>query len=330
MKILVVGAGSVGKRHLKNLQQLGVSDLTAVDTREDRLEEIKTAVTGVKGVASLEAALKEKFDGAVVAAPPHVHVSIGRLLIEKKIPILMEKPLADREEGVRELLEKADQNKIPIVTGYTYRFWPPLVKISQLLDQKPIGRILSVRIEVSEYLPDWHPWEDYRDFFMAKKEQGGGALLDESHMIDIALWLFGEIEEIFCVNEKLSSLEITTDDLAEMIVKFKSGAVGSLHMDIFGRAHQKGMTVIGDEGNLIWDPDKNEVRLFRAAAKAWETFPFVCERNEMFLEEAKHFIAVIKGQEKPRLNGWDGYKTLQYILAARDSARQKKSLVMTP
>lgn len=323
MKILVVGAGSVGKRHLKNLAAVGVSNLAACDTRKDRLEEVKTLLPQTVVYESLEKAFEQKFDGAVIATPPHLHVKIGTALVQQGIPMLIEKPLAEKVAGVEEFLKLADQKKVAVVTGYTYRFWPPLIKFRELIASGAIGRVYNARVQVSEYLPDWHPWEDYRDFFMAKKEQGGGALLDESHMIDFAQWIYGDMEEIYAINDKRSVLEITSDDFVEMIVRFEGGAVGSIHMDIFGQAHRKDMEAIGEKGNLIWDYHANTVRWYKPQEKKWETFSFTCERNDMFVAEVKQFIDVIQNKAKPFLDGWDGLKTLRCVEAARESSRQR-------
>lgn len=326
MRILVIGSGSVGKRHLKNLASVDVTQLGACDTRPDRLEDVKKILPHAALFTSLDEALAEKFDGAVIATPPHLHVKIGTLLVQHGVPMLIEKPLANKVDGVEEFLRLADQKQVAVVTGYTYRFWPPLLKFRELIQSGAIGRVYNARIQVSEYLPDWHPWEDYRDFFMAKKEQGGGALLDESHMIDFARWIYGDIEEMYAINDKRSVLEITSDDFVEMIVRFQGGTVGSIHMDIYGQAHRKDMEAIGEKGNLIWDYHANTVRWYKPAEKKWETFSFSCERNDMFVEEVKQFLDVVKNKTAPFLDGWDGLQTLRCVEAARVSAETKKAV----
>ncbi|MBI2069775.1 MAG: Gfo/Idh/MocA family oxidoreductase [Elusimicrobia bacterium] len=326
MKIIVIGTGSVGKRHLGNLQSLGVKDLAVCDRREDRLKEVAEKF-GVKNLyKELNAEALAGATGAVIATPPHIHVPIANKLLEAGISVMIEKPLAHASDGTKPMLELADKKKCFVMTGYTYRFWPPLMKIKELLTQGAIGKIYDVRITFSEYLPDWHPWEDYRSFYMAKKEEGGGALLDESHTVDFARWLFGDIEEVYAVNGKISHLEITSDDLAVLLVRFKGGTVGTIHMDIFGRAHRKDMEVMGEKGNIYWNFYDNEVRLYHADQKKWESFPFTCERNQMFMDEVKHFLACLEGKERPMVDGKDGLKTLMCLLAAQESARTKKAV----
>ena len=324
MRLLVVGCGSIGKRHLGNFQQLGVPHLGAVDTRGDRRREVAERF-GIKALyESLDEALAEGYDAVLVGVPTRHHLAVAQKAIAAGAHVLIEKPLADRLEGVETLLEEGRRRGLVLIVGYTYRFWPPLRKIKELLDGGAIGRVYSANITFSEYLPDWHPWEDYRSWFMASKELGGGALLDESHTIDFARWLFGEIDEVFCVNGHFSHLEITSDDLAEMTVLFRSGAVGNIHMDIFGRQHRKEMSIVGAEGNIDWDFYANEVRIYHSSAKAWQTWKFNCDRNEMFLAEDQSFLDCIAGKASPAVDGYDGLRTLKVILAAIESASTKQ------
>lgn len=323
MKILVVGAGSVGKRHMGNLKSVG-ADVAAVDKRPDRLDEVREKL-GIDSVyLDLDEALEQELDAAVIATPPSSHIPIATKLAEKNLHLLIEKPMADNMKGVDKLLKLVKKNKLVLMVGYTYRFWPPLMKVEELLKKKAVGEVYSVRIEFSEYLPDWHPWEDYRKFYMAKKELGGGAILDESHTVDFARWLFGEIEEIACYNQKISKLEITSDDVAEMLVRFKSGAIGNIHMDIFGRAHRKNMVVIGEKGDILWDFYQNEVKVYYAEQKKWETYPFSTDRNSMFVDEVKHFVDCVKNKKPPKVTGEDGARTLKCVMAAMESSRTKK------
>jgi predicted dehydrogenase len=147
-----------------------------------------------------------------------------------------------------------------------------------------------------------------------------GALLDESHTVDIARWFFGEVASVFAFTGRVSSLEITADDLAEMVLRFDSGAVVSVHMDIYGRSHRKEMLIQGEDGNLDWDFYANRVTLYRAGGKSTEEWDFDTDRNEMFLAEARHFLECVEGTAVPPVDGADGLETLKVLLAARESS----------
>lgn len=329
MKLLVVGCGSVGKRHIGNFKSIGVNNITAADSRQDRLKEVQEKY-GIENLYSdFNKAMERDYDAVAICTPPNSHTPIAVRAAEKNCHILIEKPISNSMEGMDKLLNIAKKKHLVIMVGYTYRFWPPLIKVKELLTEKVIGDIYSVRIEFSEYLPDWHPWEDYRTFYMAKKEQGGGAILDESHTVDFARWLFGEIKEVACFNDKLSNLEITSDDIAEMLVRFESGAMGNIHLDIFGRAYRKNLEIIGGKGNMYWDFYQNKVEIYHAKEKKWEIYPFNCDRNVMFVEEVKHFLDCAEKNRTPKISGEDGAKTLKCVLAAIESSKTKKMVRIT-
>ncbi len=159
---------------------------------------------------------------------------------------------------------------------------------------------------------------------MAKKEEGGGAILDESHALDLVRWLFGEVESVYCLNGKFSSLDITSDDLADIILRFRNGIVGNIHLDIFGRDHRKELVIIGEKGNIFWDGNKDLVTVYNAESSDREMIRFDCDRNDQFLHEVKHFLECIEKGQSPVADGFDGLKTLEVILAALESSEKGK------
>src|SRR3989338_7080757 len=179
--ILVLAAGSVGRRHLRNFASLGC-DVSAMDPREDRLKEANGEVKLVYKFKSVEEALSTpgKFDGAVVASPTKFHISQTMALLKAGLPVLLENPLAKNMEEASELFKFLENNKnAKVLLGYTYRWWPSLGEFRKKISAGEIGRPLRAEFIMSAHLADWHPWEKYQDFFMASRDLGGGALLDE-------------------------------------------------------------------------------------------------------------------------------------------------------
>ena len=350
--ILVVGAGSIGKRHLANLIALGVNELGLADPREDRLQETldRFRSSSAEGAVKLTPARSDReiferrdpVEAVVVATPPRYHPEAIRNALKAGCAIFCEKPLAcDDEswESLTELVERVEQAGLLSMVGYNYRFNAQLRTLRQMLMENAVGRVLSVRGTFSENLREWHPWEGL-NFYMASREQGGGALLDESHLIDLCRWLFGEISQVHGYNTTLSSLKeepgFDTDDLVEILVRFESGAIGSLHMDLFGRHHQKRLEVIGEEGTLFWnfdntDLESNGIQLWkgRRVVRTPETTQRIPEkvipsdglpRNRMYLDEMRYFLEAIQARrhlrgDVPDLR--DGWKTLSVVRAAR-------------
>lgn len=310
--ILVLGAGSVGRRHLKNFSALGFK-VSAYDPREDRLQEAAKETKLENSFTLLENAMKEinKFDGAVIASPPKFHISQAKELLKFNIPLLLEKPLAKTLDEAETLAEILISNKTPVLLGYTYRWWPSIIALKQKIAEGEIGKTLRADFFMSAHLADWHPWERYQDFFMASRELGGGALLDESHWLDLMIWFFGMPAEIFADISKISNLEIDTDDNVELIARYDNGLRVNMHLDLYGRPHKKYISVTGDKGSLEWNFETN------------------LDRNIMFVGLAKDFAGILNGAGRAECTVEDGIKVLKVIETARESSKTGKLLKVT-
>ena len=194
--------------------------------------------------------------------------------LEAGLPVLLEKPVAPDLAGARRLAAAVDGASAPLLMGYTWRWWPPLRKVRALLGEGAIGTIRHVQFHMSAHLADWHPWERYQDFFMARREMGGGALLDESHWIDLMLWLFGMPASVSGRIEKISDLEIDSDDNVDLLFAYDGGPRVSMHLDLYGRPHEKFIRFVGSEGTLFWSADPNQIRIGRGWQQDWETETF--------------------------------------------------------
>ena len=230
--ILIIGSGSVGKRHARNLAALGCR-ISCVDPRTERRAEL-AAETPVVGLhATAEAALRAGgLDGVVVASPTAYHPANTVAALEAKLPVLLEKPVAKSAAEAKIMLRAEQTTGAPVLLGYTWRWWPPLKRLRELLDGNAVGKLRHVQFHMSAHLADWHPWEPYQEFFMASAAQGGGALLDESHWIDLMVWLFGRPQQLIGRVEKISDLEIDADDNVDVLALFENGLRVSLHLDL--------------------------------------------------------------------------------------------------
>lgn len=322
---LVIGCGSIGKRHIKNLCALGVSDILAFDLRADRREEV-TSTLGVCAVENLEAGWERGCHVVIVAAPTTFHVPFALQSASRHCHLFVEKPLSHDLTGVQELLETVQHNRLVTLVGCNMRFHPGLRMLSNLLADRVIGNVIAARVEVGHYLPDWHPWEDYRQTYSARCELGGGVILDAIHEIDYIRWLLGEVVGANCVTGKLSQLEIDTEDVAAIVVRFESGVVGEIHLDYVQRAYRRTCQIIGEDGTLHWDYTAGEVRWFSAQTKQWKVYsnPPGWDPNQMYLDEMKHFLRCLAGEEEPALDVFEAAEVLRIALAAKESARQQR------
>lgn len=326
--ILVLGSGSVGKRHLTNLAGLGCRT-SAMDPRQDRLAEAANATHLEGQYTGVAEALKHAgdYDGAVVASPPNFHCAQCLALAQAGLPILLEKPVSPDLKSAQDL--EQELARIPgakLLLGYTYRWWPPLTAFLNLLRAGRIGRPLHAKFVMSAHLADWHPWERYQDFFMASKELGGGALLDESHFLDLMLWFFGMPDRVTARVEKLSNLEIETDDNVDMVAVYPSGLRVLMHLDLFGRPHEKYISVTGEEGTLLWSFEPNQVSFSREMAHKWETTNYAYQRNHMFVRVAEEFLSLLAGAGEVSCSLKDGIDVLKVIEACRHSSATENTV----
>ena len=324
MKVAVIGLGSIGRRHLGNLHTIGGVQLSGWDAEPAAREAAAKQFPFATVTPTLEAAL-DGADGVVVGTPPDSHLALGRMASERRAHVMIEKPLTQTLDGVEAWLKDCDAKGLRVLTAYQWRYWPPMLLAERLLKEGRIGAIRAGRTEYAYHLPQHrYPGRDYRQFYMAKASQGGGCVLDESHAIDYMRWLCGEVTEVSAVVDRISSLEIDTDDIADLTVRFASGAVGNIHMNLFAWNMHSHFELMGEDGVLQWRRFENEIRLFDPKADRWEIYPFGCQLNDMYVEEARHFLAVIRGETTPRCDGWDGLRTMRVIDAARRASAERR------
>lgn len=320
MRALIAGCGSIGRRHLSNLRALCPAEIVAWRTTGRDAAALR-AEFDLREEASLEAALSRRPDFAIVANPTSRHVPVALEIARAGVPLLIEKPLSDTREGVDELIGVVEGRHLLAMVGFNLRFHPGLRLLKARLEEGRIGRPLALEAEVGQYLPDWHPGEDYRRGGSARRDLGGGVVLDLIHEIDYALWLMGPATEVRGLTAHVSDLEIETEDLAEILLRFEGGALGRVHMDYLQRAPTRRCRVIGAEGTLEWDYFDGEVRLFEARTGEWtrtKQEPF--ERNDMYRAEMAHFLECLAGRARPAVGLREAAASLEVALAAREGA----------
>ena len=325
MRFLVVGCGSIGKRHIRNLKTLKGGDVIAHDVQPERCREVQQEY-GVEAYARLEDALAQKPDVALICTPTSLHIPPTLSAARSGCHLFIEKPLSHSLEGLDELVDVVARKNLVTLVGCNMRFHPGIAKMKKLLESETIGKVLCARVQAGQYLPDWHPWEDYRYGYSANRSLGGGIILDGIHEIDYITWFLGEVSQVFCFSGKLSSLEIDTEDTAEILLQFRTGTIAEVHLDYVQRARGRSCQIIGEEGTILWDFSVKEVRLYRAQTKEWQVFPEEpdYDTNQMYIEEMKHFLQCFEGKAKPAQDVNAGKRALEIALAAKESARTGK------
>lgn len=254
-RILIAGLGSIGLRHLKNLLQLGAEDILLLRTKNEAVKE----APHLPIFTILQNALNQNPDAVIVSNPTSQHLDIALPAAKAGCHLFLEKPVSHTWQDVDTLLATVKQKELIGMVGFDMHFDPGLRKVHQLLEDGVIGRVTAIQAQVGQYLPDWHPWEDYRKGVSAQVDTGGGVILDLIHEIDYVTWLMGEAKEVMSMSGRVSRLEIQTEDTAAILIRFMNNAIGTINLDYIQRTLSRSCRIVGEEGTITWDLMKQKV-----------------------------------------------------------------------
>ena len=327
MKTLICGFGSIGRRHLTNLRTLGETDFVLLRSHHSTLQE--TEINGIPDETEIEAALAHHPDAVVVSNPTALHLDVAIPAARAGCAILMEKPISHDLNRVEELHQALEKHGNRMLVGFQFRFHPVLARVRELVHRKEIGKPISFRSHWGEYMPGWHPWEDYRQSYSARPELGGGVVNTLSHPLDYLRWIFGNVESVWAFTSS-AGLGLDVEDTAEIGFQFKSGLMGTVHLDYVQQPPKHTLEIIGEEGSIFFDNATGSARVYRAGKTASEETlpPAGFERNELFLTEMQHFLHVAAGKEIPACNIHDGIAALKLTLAIHQSAQEGRLVLL--
>ena len=242
--------------------------------------------------------------------------------------MFIEKPLSNTLKDIVKLENLVRRRKLICLVGCDHRFHPCIVKIKEILEDGVLGKIISSSVESGSYLPDWHPYEDYRNGYAARDDLGGGITLTMIHELDFLKWFFGDVKNIFGIVGKFSNLDVKTDDLAMMTLIFKNNIISQLNLDFFQRPEFKSCKIKGSKGILFWNSESNEVKIFLNKHKNWKIIfqEKNFERNLMFEKELDYFLKCIKNNKNTFNDLREGANTLNIALTAKKSSQKEKLL----
>jgi len=277
---------------------------------------------------NIQDALKNhKPDAVIVSNPTAFHLDVAIPAAEAGCHLLLEKPLSHSMSRLDELQSAAQKSGSKILVGFQFRFHPGLVKAKELISKGELGRPISAQVHFGEYLPAWHPWEDYRKSYVARADMGGGVVLTQCHSLDYLPWLIGDVKDIWGLTAKLSDLEVDVEDTAEIGFRFNNGTLGSVHLDFNQQPPEHHFTIVGTKGTLKWNLVDGGVTIYRLPERSsgtdgeWQSYPIPesWERNTMFMDQMKHFVDVVRGNVDPTCTLKDGIRNMKIIQAVHKS-----------
>ncbi|HPL81401.1 MAG TPA: Gfo/Idh/MocA family oxidoreductase [Anaerolineaceae bacterium] len=320
MKILIAGLGSIGRRHLRNLIALGEKDIILYRTGKSTLDDAELAA--FETYIDLNEALTQKPEGVIISNPSALHMDVALPAARAGANLLIEKPVSDTLDGLDELQETLDAHGKRAMTGFHFRYHPVLQDIKRIIQDQTLGKVLYARAHWGEYLPDWHPWEDYRQTYAARADLGGGVVNTLSHPFDYLRWLLGEVESLSAQLAHLSALELNVEDHADVSLKFASGVMASVHLDYYQKPPSHTLDISFEKGRILWDNATSSALLHYADGRPSERLlaPEDFERNTMFLEEMRAFLSLCRGETLDYRSLQDGIRAQQIVEAVKCSS----------
>ena len=338
MNILIIGLGSIGQRHLRNLKKIepkaqfyALRKKYTTPLLNSKNKIIKGNIKNkysLKYINNLEEIIKNtiKVDCAFVCTPTSHHVSQIIWLLKNDINCFVEKPLGSSLKNIKELeflLKK--KNKIITMIGFQLRFNPIIQYLENILKRKsPIGRVLTAHIHHGEHIKDFHPYEDYRISYAAIKNLGGGVILTQIHEIDYLLYLFKDYDfkNISFISSKVSNLKINVEDVfsANFLLKNNNNKIlCSMNLNFLERPKKRKIYLVGEKGSINVCLNSQKVLIFKNNKKIVKRFLF--KKNDIFLKEIKFFLSRVKSKNViPRsLNLFNGIKTLRFAIKLKNN-----------
>lgn len=338
MKFLIAGLGSIGRRHFRNLIALGEKDIVLLRSHRATLSDDELAGYLVE-TDLIEALKKHKPDAVIIANPTALHLDVAIPAAQAGCHILLEKPVSHSLERLDILEQAAQKSGSKILVGFQFRYHPTLNKARELIQADALGKILTAHVHWGEYLPNWHPWEDYRQSYAARADLGGGVIVTLTHPLDYLRFLLGDVESIWSFNGHISALELDVEDAAEIGLRFSNGAIGGVHINYFQRPPVHRLEIVGTKGTLRWD-NADSVLYFHNMPQGfgtWDANPPAAqlerflpnegyERNQLFITQTQHFIDIVRENAMPICTLNDGIHAQKMALAAQESNAAGKAI----
>lgn len=326
MRILIVGCGSIGERHLRCLSQMDDVETIPVEPRAGRRACLRLRYGVREDYERFEQAELSSFDAVFVCTPSNEHIEYSQAAAEAGCHLFIEKPLSTTLDGVDRLLQTVADRGLVLQVGYVMRHHPNMADIRGWLDEGAIGEVRAASYLGGYTVAEARP--DYRGTYWQRKATGGGCIWDASHQIDLFEWCVGPIVEVSAFGAEVSEFELESgvEDVATVSYRFESGALASAQYSHFRRDRRSLLELIGSEGSIIWDYTTTTASLYRHAAQTWERRTHTCERDDFYIAQVRNFVAACRGEEPPKVSGEHGRRSLLVALACYRSMEEGRAV----
>ncbi|HVC93442.1 MAG TPA: Gfo/Idh/MocA family oxidoreductase [Pirellulales bacterium] len=313
-RVAVVGYGSIGRRHYDNLGELGVTRRLAV-RRQVVANAAPSPSIDVAVVHSNEAAMAAGVDLAIVCNPTSCHVDTALEYVAAGVPVLIEKPISDDLAAAEQLSTAAASGGVWAGMAYSLRYHPAYRLARELVLAGRIGRVSYAKAWFEGYLPDWHPGEDYRQSYAARRDLGGGALPTLDHELDYFNWCLGTAESVSRRTANSGALGIDADDTAMVTVCYPGNTLANAVFSLCRRDRSRGFEFVGSEATLRMQFETARLELVaghRPAETLWQGAGY--DLNDMYLEMLRGALTALAGGRPPPVALGAGVEALRLAL----------------
>ncbi len=306
-RLLVVGAGSIGERHVRAFARLGGVEISIVEPRPERLREVAERNACAAAFASVDEVPIEDYDAAVIATPANSHMGLGLRCAARGLHLLVEKPIAVEAAEARDLIEGCRRDNVTLAVGYTLRAHPVFLKAKELVAAGTLGELWSVQAMAASRIAEARP--DFRQTYFASRQAGGGVVLDLSHELNYVQALTGPLTLQHCARRSLADLGVETETVADLQLATPAGALVHVHLHYADGHTRRQCWCCGSKGSLHLDFVRSTVA-WKPTTGEPSCWSFTEERDDWHLRQAREFLDAIKGRCQPACTGEEALETL--------------------
>ena len=288
---LIVGSGSIGQRHIRNLRHTGIDRIVALRSKKGHFKSLPKEL-GIEEVYEWSELENQQFDIAIISNPSSLHLAAVEKIVNKAKGVFIEKPLSDTLQSSKDVVDLIQSNKLVSFVGHNMMFHPAVRKMFEFYNENEVGEIVNFQCQVGQWLPDWHPYEDYKKAYYARKDLGGGVSLTMIHEIHLALQLAGEPVEVYGMLSDNQHLDLDVDVCSDVMVRHRKGAVSQIHLDYLQRPPHRSGLLTFECGWISYD--LNNMTVYGQTEKdkqpklIWQDSTY--DANEMYVEQMREFV----------------------------------------
>jgi len=316
----------MGKRRIRNLLALGERDIVGFDPRSDRRQEAVDRYA-IRTCERIEDGMATNPDALIISTPPDQHTPYALLAVQQGKHFFTEASVLD--DGLAELEAESLRRGVVAAPSCTMRFHPAIRTAKEVLESGAVGRVLAFSHHFGEYLPRWHPWEDYRDFYVSRRPTGGCREIVPFELVWLT-WLCGDVAAVSAFKGRVSDLDADIDDVYQIILRFKSGCLGHLQVDVLQRVGYRQSRFVCSEGVISWDWDARKLLVYGADG-CWREYRDTYTHNSVegfYIDEMAAFLAAIKGERPWPYTLSDDRRILSLLYAAERSAESGQHVLL--